>query len=186
MTLEQMLLIAIVIITTVLLFLLISQLRKQDVMSGRADEQARQFEILRTLVEQKVSQMLDSMTEFQNQLKINELESRENQSKKINDLQKELSGNFNEFKSGMGELLFKTNETNLKNQAESLKSLNQTLVDNSKQQNEQVAKSLKSYGDEFGKRVESLTDKTDLRLKEISGQVEKRLGQGFEDRKSVV
>lgn len=172
--------IVIAILCVVMLTVLISQLRKQDVMSGRADEQARQFEILRTLVEHKVSQMLESMTEFQNQLKISEIEGRENQSKKIADLNKELGANFNEFKTGMAELLFKNNESNQKNQAESLKSLNETLVKNSQQQNEQVAKSLKSYGDDFGKRVESLTDKTDLRLKEISGQVEKKLGEGFD------
>ncbi|MDH5391778.1 MAG: DNA recombination protein RmuC [Gammaproteobacteria bacterium] len=180
MTLEQLLLISITILSGVMLIILISQLRRQDVMSGRADEQARQFEILRALVEQKISHMLESMTAFQNQLKINEIESRESQSKRISNLEKELSGKFNEFKTDMAELLFKNNESNQKNQAESLKTLNQTLVENSKQQNEQIAKSLKSYADEFGKRVDSLTDKTDFRLKEISGQVEKKLGEGFD------
>ncbi|MDH5516329.1 MAG: DNA recombination protein RmuC [Gammaproteobacteria bacterium] len=180
MAFEQILLIVISIISVVMLAILVSQLRKQDVMSGRADEQARQFEILRTLVELKVSQMLDSMAEFQNQLKISDIESRENQSKKITELNKELTSNFNDFKSGMSELLFKHNDANQKNQAESLKSLNETMINNMLRQNEQVAKSLKSYGDDFGKRVESLTDKTDLRLKEISGQVEKKLGEGFD------
>ena len=180
MNLEQILLITIAIISIGLMILLISLVRKQDVMSGRADEQTRQFDLLRNLVEQKVSQMLVSMNDFQVQLKTSEFEARENQTKKISDLQKELTANFNEFKSGMGELLNKNNESMLKNQSESLKSLNDTLADNSRKQNEQVASSLKSYGDEFGKRVESLTDKTDLRLKEISGQVEKKLGEGFD------
>ena len=180
MTLELILLTIIAIISIIVMLLLIAQTRKQDVMSGRADEQTRQFDLLRNLVDQKVSQMQSSMNDFQNQLKASEFEGREKQSKKISDLQKELSANFNEFKSGMADLLNKNNESIMKNQAESLKSLNETLSDNSRKQNEQVASSLKAYGEEFGKRVESLTDKTDLRLKEISGQVEKKLGEGFD------
>lgn len=180
MTLEQILLGVIAVISTVLMILLISLVRRHDVMSGRADEQSRQFESLRVLVEQKITQMMNSMQDFQSQLKVTDLESRASQANKISELQKQLASNFNEFKAGMGELLFKNNESILKNNAESLKVLNETLVENSKSQNEQISKSLKSYGDEFGKRVESLTDKTDLRLKEISGQVEKKLGEGFD------
>lgn len=180
MTLEQILLGVIAAISVVLMILLISLVRRQDVMSGRADEQSRQFESLRALVEQKITQMMNSMQDFQSQLKVTDLESRANQANKISELQKQLASNFNEFKAGMGELLFKNNESILKNNAESLKVLNETLVGNSRSQNEQISKSLKSYGDEFGKRVESLTDKTDLRLKEISGQVEKKLGEGFD------
>lgn len=180
MTLEQILLVVIAIISVVLMILLISQLRRQDVMSGRADEQARQFESLRALVDQKVSHMLESMREFQGQLKVTDLENRENQTKRVSELQKQLAANFNEFKTDMTALQFKNNEAVLKNNAESLKTLNETLSANSKSQNEQVAISLKSYGEEFGKRVESLTDKTDERLKEISGQVEKKLGEGFD------
>ena len=180
MALEQILLSVIAFVSVVLLVLLIAQTRKQDVMSGRADEQTRQFDLLRNLVDQKVSQMQVSMNEFQSQLKTSEFEGRENQSKKIAELQKELAANFNEFKSGMTDSLSKNNESIMKNQAESLKSLNETLSENSRKQNEQVAVSLKSYGEEFGKRVESLTDKTDLRLKEISGQVEKKLSEGFD------
>lgn len=180
MTLEQILLGVIAVISVVLMILLISLVRRQDVMSGRADEQSRQFESLRTLVGQKITQMMNSMQDFQSQLKVTDLESRANQASKISELQKQLASNFNEFKTDMGELLFKNNESILKNNAESLKVLNETLAENSKSQNEQVSKSLKSYGEEFGKRVESLTDKTDLRLKEISGQVEKKLGEGFD------
>lgn len=180
MTLEQILLSVIAVISVVLMILLISLVRRQDVMSGRADEQSRQFEGLRVLVDQKITQMLESTKDFQNDLKVSDLESRANQANQISELQKQLATSFNEFKAGMAELLFKNNESILKNNAESLKVLNQTLAENSKSQNEQVAKSLKSYGDEFGKRVESLTDKTDLRLKEISGQVEKKLGEGFD------
>ncbi len=180
MTLEQILLGVIAVISVVLMILLISLVRRQDVMSGRADEQSRQFDSLRGLVEQKITQMMNSMQDFQSQLKVTDLESRANQANKISELQKQLASNFNEFKTDMGELLFKNNESILKNNAESLKVLNETLAENSKSQNEQVSKSLKSYGDEFGKRVENLTDKTDLRLKEISGQVEKKLGEGFD------
>lgn len=180
MTLEQILLGVIAVISVVLMILLISLVRRQDVMSGRADEQSKQFESLRTLVEQKITQMMNSMQDFQSQLKVTDLESRANQANKISELQKQLASNFNEFKADMGELLFKNNESILKNNAESLKVLNETLAENSKSQNEQVSQSLKAYGDEFGKRVENLTDKTDLRLKEISGQVEKKLGEGFD------
>lgn len=180
MSLEQILLSLIAVISIVLMVLIISLVRRQDVMSGRADEQSRQFETLRILVEQKISLMIDSMKDFQNQLKVTDLESRASQTKNISELQKQLAMNFNEFKTGMGELLSKNNESALKNNAESLKILNETLAENSKLQNEQVATSLKSYGDEFGKRVESLTEKTDERLKEISGQVEKKLGEGFD------
>ena len=180
MTLEQILLGVIAVISVVLMILLISLVRRQDVMSGRADEQSRQFDSLRTLVEQKITQMMNSMQDFQNQLKVTDLESRANQANKISELQKQLASNFNEFKADMSGLLFKNNESILKNNAESLKILNETLAENSKSQNEQVSQSLKAYGDEFGKRVENLTDKTDLRLKEISGQVEKKLGEGFD------
>lgn len=180
MSLEQILLIVIAFVSVVVMMLLISLVRRQDVMSGRADEQSRQFDSLRLLVGQQIAQMLASMKDFQNQLSVTDLESKERQSKKISELEKQLAASFNEFKSGISDLLHKNNESVLKNNAESLKVLNEALADNSKAQSEQVTNSLKTYGDEFGKRVENLTDKTDLRLKEISGQVEKKLGEGFD------
>ena len=74
MTLELILLTLIAIISIIVMLLLIAQTRKQDVMSGRADEQTRQFDLLRNLVDQKVSQMQVSMNDFQNQLKTSEFE----------------------------------------------------------------------------------------------------------------
>jgi len=180
MTLDQILLAVIMSVSIIVLVLLVSLVRKQDVMSGRADEQARQFEGLRSIVEQKVSLMQESMKEFQNELKVTDLQNKEQQTRNISELQKQLAANFNEFKTDVSTLLAKNNESILKNNAESLKQLNDTLVVNSNKQNEQIASSLKAYGEEFGKRVEGLTDKTDLRLKEISGQVEKKLGEGFD------
>jgi len=179
-TLDQMLLVAVIAITLIILFLLILQIRKQDVMSGRSEEQSRQFELLRNFVDQKVTKMSESLSDFQDQLKTRDFESREVQTKKITEHQKDMTLNFNEFKTSLNDLLHKNNESILKHQTDSLKNLHETLTENSRKQNEQVAVSLKAYGDEFGKRVEGLTDKTDLRLKEISGQVEKKLGEGFD------
>jgi len=180
MTTEQILFAILIAIGVILMLLLIIQLRKSDVMSGRSDEQSKQFDLLRALVDQKVTSMSESLVDFQSQLKNRDFENRERQTKAISELQKETSASFNEFKSSLTELLYKNNESVLKQQTESLKTLHDTLTENSRKQNEQVAVSLKAYGDEFGKRVEGLTDKTDLRLKEISGQVEKKLGEGFD------
>jgi len=180
MTLDQILFAVIISISLILLLLLVLQIRKQDVMSGRAEEQSRQFDLLRGFVDQKVTRMSDSLSDFQDQLKTRDFENREIQTKKITELQKDMSSNFNEFKTSLNTILYKNNETILKHQTESLKNLHETQTENSRKQNEQVAVSLKAYGDEFGKRVEGLIDKTDLRLKEISGQVEKKLGEGFD------
>jgi len=180
MTIDQILFAVIISISLILLLLLILQIRKQDVMSGRAEEQSRQFDLLRGFFDQKVTKMSESLSDFQDQLKTRDFESREVQTKKITELQKDMSSNFNEFKTALNDILYKNNESILKHQTESLKNLHETLTENSRKQNEQVAVSLKAYGEEFGKRVEGLTDKTDLRLKEISGQVEKKLGEGFD------
>lgn len=180
LTTDQILLFILIGFALLIVGLLITQLRKQDMMTGRSDEQSKQFELLRLQLEQKVGQMLESMNAFQAALKKDAFESREMQADKISSLQKDMLMSFNEFKTGVSELLYKNNEKLLQTQAESLKNLNETLSENSRKQNEQVASSLKSYGEEFGKRVEGLTDKTDLRLKEISGQVEKKLGEGFD------
>jgi len=180
LTTDQILLSILIGFALLIVGLLITQLRKQDMMTGRSDEQSKQFELLRLQLEQKVGQMLESMNAFQTELKKDGFENREMQAGKISSLQKDMLVSFNEFKTGVSELLYKNNEKLLQTQAESLKNLNETLSENSRKQNEQVASSLKSYGEEFGKRVEGLTDKTDLRLKEISGQVEKKLGEGFD------
>lgn len=180
MTTEQILLAVLIALSVLILLLLITQQRKQDIQAGRSSEQAGQFELLRSQVEQKVSLMQESMNHFQSQLRQEEFESREVQGRRLSDLQKELLLAFNEFKAGMNDVLYKSNEKLLKTQTESLKSLHETMSDNSRRQTEQVATALKTYGEEFGKRVEGLTDKTDVRLKEISGQVEKKLGEGFD------
>ncbi len=180
LTTDQILLSILIGFAVLIVGLLITQLRKQDMMTGRSDEQSKQFELLRLQLEQKVGQMLESMNGFQSELKKDTFESRELQAGRMSSLQKELLISFNEFKTDVSDLLYKNNEKLLQTQAESLKSLHETLTENSRKQNEQVASSLKSYGEEFGKRVEGLTDKTDLRLKEISGQVEKKLGEGFD------
>lgn len=180
MIIDHILFAVIISISLVILLFLLLQVRKQDVMSGRAEEQSRQFDLLRSFVDQKVTKMSESLSDFQDQLKTRDFESREIQTKKITELQKDMSTNFSEFKTALNEILYKNNETILKHQTESLKNLHETQTENSRKQNEQVAVSLKAYGDEFGKRVEGLIDKTDLRLKEISGQVEKKLGEGFD------
>jgi len=180
LTTDQILLSVLIGFAVLIVGLLIAQLRKQDMMTGRSDEQSKQFELLRLQLEQKVGQMLESMNAFQSELKKDGFENREMQASKITSLQKDMLVSFNEFKTGVSDLLYKNNEKLLQTQNESLKSLHETLTENSRKQNEQVASSLKSYGEDFGKRVEGLTDKTDLRLKEISGQVEKKLGEGFD------
>ena len=180
LTTDQILFAVLIGLAVLIVILQIAQIRKQDVMTGRSDEQGKQFELLRIQLEQKVTQMLESMNSFQAALKKDEYESRELQANKITSLQKEMLVSFNEFKNGISDLLNQNNEKLLKTQADSLKTLHDTLGQISEKQTEQVAASLKAYGEEMGKRVEGLTDKTDLRLKEISGQVEKKLGEGFD------
>lgn len=179
MTTEMMILVAIVVINVVILSLLFGQARKNDVMSGRADEQVRQFELLMTMIDQKMTTTTDVVKHLQSNLLEGAVQSRELQLRQIVDLQKELTKSFGDLSQHLNQSMHQNNEAVLKNQLDAVKSLNETLVKNSEKQSETLAVSLRSYSEELGKRVEALTDKADHRLKEISGQVEKRLGEGF-------
>ena len=156
------------------------QIRKLDVLHGRADEQSKQFEALRNTVESNIGKMTDTVKALEQDLKTTSTQTREAQLKQIYELHQGLSKDFNTFSTHLSDVLNKNNEALLKNQLDASKSMHETLTDNARETSEQIAKALKNYGEEFGKRVELLTDKTDGRLKEISGQVEQKLGEGFE------
>ncbi len=65
-------------------------------------------------------------------------------------------------------------------QLETLKILQDTLVNGTQQNREQVKEALNDYAKELGKRVDQLTQTTESKLKEINQQVDTRLTAGFE------
>ncbi len=66
------------------------------------------------------------------------------------------------------------------NDLQTLKILQDTLLQGFQETRLQVKEALKDYSSDLTKRVDSLTNTTDSRLKEINLQVEKRLTAGFE------
>lgn len=77
-------------------------------------------------------------------------------------------------------LIFFTRKDNKNQDLQTLKILQDTLLQGFQETRLQVKEALVDYSGELGRRVESLSSTIDSRLKEINQQVEKRLATGFE------
>jgi DNA recombination protein RmuC len=65
-------------------------------------------------------------------------------------------------------------------QLENLKLIQDSIQKSMQDIRSQILTTLTGHSDQISKRVDKLTEENNQRLKEISGQVEKRLGEGFE------
>lgn len=80
----------------------------------------------------------------------------------------------------MGMIFILLRQQSRQQDMQTLKILQDTLLQGMQESRSQVKEALKDYSEEMSKRVEQLTTTTDQRLKEINQQVEKRLTAGFE------
>lgn len=156
----------IILLTLLLLsiWLLIRLYRKSADHTGltrlevRMDEQARRF---------------DHLEERLNDLRLSQQDATAK-------LRERMITVFSELREELRTILSEHNTRFEQRQADSAKSLSETIQSGITNLQKQIGDYLNRYSDDLGKRMESLTLKTDERLQQISGQVEKRLADGFE------
>ncbi|MEX2353046.1 MAG: DNA recombination protein RmuC, partial [Gammaproteobacteria bacterium] len=98
----------------------------------------------------------------------------------IAQLRERLVTSLAELREELRSILSEHNTLFEKRQADTSKSLFESLQSGITNLQKQVGEYLNRYSEDLGKRMDGLTTKTDERLQQISGQVEKRLAEGFE------
>lgn len=100
-------------------------------------------------------------------------------------IQLELTQQFSTLKAQSVELHRENREAFDKNQMQSTKSLQESLLTHLTHISQQIHETLNHNIKNIGQQVDKLTTETGQHLKEISGQVEQRLAQGFEKTASI-
>ncbi len=187
MTLEQAILLVILLLLAVLVALVLglqSRHQKSEGAMGRVDarldEQGKRSDSLaaqlsgqsRTTEEvvRRLDQDLRQQHSAAQQTLLGQLaEASQRQQKGIHDLQENLLERFGVLREGLEQ-----------RHSEAQKVLQDTFRGAVESLQHQVSEHLSRNTTELGKRMEALAESTDRRLLEISGQVDKRLSEGFE------